>query len=232
MYFRSVLALVAVITLSGCLEEKVVPISSRALLEEGKDRTLLVDTKIAQYAELADEFPDEPKYVERLSQLYDRKGDYKNALKYIHQAQTLDPTNPKYNYLEGRIYYGIGNFTSAEVCYQEMISKTPEGDYTGPYFELALLYLANEKPVAAQKAFEKCIEIDPLFAQPHYHLGELALSRKDQGAAVKYFEEYLRLDGLRFHDEALQRLYHLQPKIPGGRRDVHPDGHRRVSAEG
>ncbi|MEM7166468.1 MAG: tetratricopeptide repeat protein [Planctomycetota bacterium] len=223
MFSRSALALLVVVSLVGCLQETVRPISSRTLLEEGRESTLLVDTKIAQYQELADEFPEEPKYRERLSQFYGRKGDYKQALRFIHEAQELDPDNPKYDYLEGRIFHGIGNYTSAEVCYREMIRKTPEGNYTGPYFELALLYLANEKPAAAKATFEKCLEIDPLFPQPHYHLAELALVRRDQKAAVQHLEEYLRLGGLSFHDEALQKLYRLQPELPNGERRRLPE---------
>ncbi|MGE3164675.1 MAG: tetratricopeptide repeat protein [Planctomycetota bacterium] len=211
--------------LVGCAQTSVKPLTTRTLFddEDGKS-TSVVDTKIEQYLDLAKEFPDEPKYQERLGRLYMEKEDFRSALNHMKNAQKLQPDNPKFHYLEGQVYLSIGNFQRAEVAYQRMIELTPAGKYTGPYFELATLYLLEDQPVKAEKALHKCLEVDQSFPLPHYHLGELAEARNEMQLAIRHYESYLRLNGVQHRESVLRKLMTLQPKLQNGQTgNVRPD---------
>lgn len=221
---RGFSVLVTLGLLLGCSQTSVRPLTTRNLFDDADTKsTSIIDTKIAQYLDLAKEFPDEPKYQERLGRLYMEKEDFRNALKHMERAQKIDPENPKYPYLEGQVYLSIGNFRRAEGSYQRMIELTPEGNYTGPYFELATLYLLEDAPFKAEKALHKCLEIDQSFPLPHYHLAELALVRNDKRLAIHHYESYLRLNGTQHRDAVMRRLYDLQPaKRPAETSQVAP----------
>lgn len=206
-------ALALFVSVSGCVSQEVRPITERTILSDQGQTTTIVDTKIRQYEDLARDFPKEPKYLERLSEMYHSRNDYRTALQYIEKAQRLDPENPRYYFQEGRIYIGIGNFRMAETAYQKMVALTPEAKFTGPHMEMAHLYLAMERPELAEQQFARCVEIDPTFPLPHFHLGELALARRATDQAVEHFEQYLSKGGQRFQEETLQRLYALQPGV-------------------
>lgn len=205
--------------LAGCAETQVTPVSTRNLFDDAAgETTSVIDTKLDQYRGLARDYPKEAKYQERLSRLYMEKGDHKTALKHIHKAQKLEPTNAKYNYLEGQIFLTIGNFADAERAYLQMIENTPDGKYSGPYFELATLYLVEDRPIQAAKVLHKCLEVDESFPLPHYHLAEIAALKGEKKTAVHHYEEYLRLDGLRHREAAIRKLYSLQPDLEQRRR--------------
>lgn len=204
--------------LGGCARSEVKAVSSRTVLNNESAPTSVIDTKIAQYQDLAKEFPDEPKYQERLSGLYREKDDFKKALYHIGKARKIDPKNPKYDYHEGQIYIGIGNFARAEKAYLRMVENSPEGKFTGPHFELAKLYMMDDRPVEAEAALMRCLKIDDKFSLPHYHLAQIARFNKDKKKAIHHYEEYLRLDGQLYREQALRMLYNLQPDLDPNRK--------------
>ena len=112
--------------LVGCVTTTK-PITQSDLEAVEVDGSSFIDTKIRKYTQLAREFPEEPKYQERLARLHWENRDHQNALKHVAKARKLDAGNAKYDFIEGRIYLGIGNFNRAEKAYRRMIDHTPEG---------------------------------------------------------------------------------------------------------
>lgn len=197
--------------LCGCVSSAQ-PISSVHFDNDVEaDQTSIIDMKIDKYLSLSKEFPDEPKYHERLARLYWSIKDHRPALKHLSAARKLDPENAKYDFIEGRIHTGLENYVGAERAYKSMIAKTPEG-YAGPTYELGFLYMGIGRVPEAIEMFEKAIEIDPSLADPHFQLGEI-WARRDKKRAIHHYEQYVQLGGRAFSDNAYRALDRLQPEL-------------------
>ncbi|MFQ5653320.1 MAG: tetratricopeptide repeat protein [Planctomycetota bacterium] len=200
--------------LSGCIESGKKIVTNEMVTNDDQGKKKLFDLKMKQYKELAREYPKVPKYRERIARLYWRGGDHKRALEQLRKARDLDPGNPRYDFLEGKIYFALGHASAAEACYKRMIENTPEeGRFTGPYFELAYLYLTEGRDREAEEVFQQCLEADPSFSAPHYYLGKIWERRRDEKKAIEHYEQYLTLGGREFHAEVMQHLRRLQPEL-------------------
>jgi len=208
---RIFLAVLVLVT-GGCTTTKK-PISIREVVDDIEGETSVVDTKIAKYRKLIEQFPNEPKHRERLAAFYWQKEDHINALKQLKIARRLDPENTKYDYLEGQIQQAIGNFGQAEVSYKKVIAKLPEESFTGPHFTLADLYLETDRIEKAKGELELCCTIDPADPLPYYYLGTLAYDEKEWKSAIKFYERYMELGGRRYHDLVRRRLVGMQPNL-------------------
>ncbi len=197
----------------GCVQTSTKPISVKEIADTEEGFHSAIDIKIVKYQELAREFPKVAKYQERLGRLYWAKEDHRNALVHLKKARKLDPRNPKYDYLEGKVYHSIGNFMLAEAAYKNMFKKVPEDKFSGLRKDFAQLYLDEGRYEEAKVQLERCLEIDSSFPLAHYLLGQLSLARGDQKKALEYFESYLRLGGVAHHDEVRQTLQRMQPEL-------------------
>ncbi len=174
--------------------------------------TSFLDGQVKKFQTYHDEYPEEPKYAIRLCQLSLESGDYKKALGFVEEAREVDEDNPQYDWMEGRIYYAIGNTVRAERAYKEMLRKS--GDNTAlPHLELGVFYYATQRPSKAQEQLEKCMMKDGSLPEPHYYLGEIATQMRDKKRAVHHFEKYLKLKGKAFAEDVITRLHQLQPEL-------------------
>ena len=197
--------------LCGCVSTTE-PISNSRLMDGVKaGGTSILNLRISKYSQLSKEFPEEPKYHERLARLYWSQKKHRAAFTHLSAARKLDPENAKYDFIEGRIHVGIGNYTGAEKAYKAMIAKTPEG-FAGPTYELGFLYLGIGREAEAKTMFERALEIDPSLSEPHYQLGNI-WARKDEKRAIYHYEEYLHLGGVGYQQDALRQLARLQPEL-------------------
>lgn len=208
------IALLALLTCGavGCVQGDVREVRSGLVRGDSDGRSTVIDLKVEKYESLMREFPDEPRYRERLARLYWMKKDHRNALRYLDQAAKLDPENPKYAYLKGTIYAGIKNYRLAEASFKEILDGKG-AKYTGPYIQLAEICLQEDRPDQAFEYLSKCAEVDPDFSTPHYYLGMIWFARSNQEKGIHHFEEYLRLGGGAFQPEVIQALRRLQPNL-------------------
>jgi len=195
----------------GCVQNTVRSVKENLVESDEAGRSSVLSVKIQKYEDLAREYPKEPLYRERLARLHWMNKDHRRALDCIADARRIDPENPKYAYLEGTIYAAIGNYRLAEASFEEVLEAT-DGDFTGPYLQLAELCLIQERTEDALEYLHQCAEIDPRFATPHYFIGRIHYERKDNEKAVEHFEQYLRLGGGIYQEEVLQSLASLEPR--------------------
>ncbi|MGE4618931.1 MAG: tetratricopeptide repeat protein [Planctomycetota bacterium] len=198
---------------AGCVTQTVRPISEQVITDDEEGRSTIVDVKLEKYQRLAKEFPTNPRYQERLARLYWEKSDHVQALKSITRAKKIDPGNPRYDFLAGQVYEGIGHYTAAEKSYLSMLEDSDEDKYSGPLFQLALLYIQMERIDKAVTYLEKSLEIDPTFPEPHYWLGRILMMQRNRPDAILSFERYLRVGGTSRQQEVLQTLQALQPDM-------------------
>ena len=213
MNCRIALGAVALLLLAGCLSTSRQPISQRSYTDHNESSPGWVDQRIEKNRELARQFPGEAKYHERIADLYwFERRDHKKALEHLEKAQKIDPANHRYSLLQARIYYALGSFRHAEDTYVGLV-KTVGTDFTGPAYELAWLYMVEERFDDAEKSFLECLEIDPELAGAYYGLGKIAETRRDTERAVELLEKYLRLGGGTRTADALRTLRRLQPEL-------------------
>lgn len=204
-----VLPLIVLCLAAGCVQTDVVE-SSELIPNTDEGTSTVLDIKIDKYLALRKEFPEEPRYRERLARLFWMKKDHSKALRYLNEATRLDPENPKYAYLKGTIYMGIDNFRLAEAAFKEIVDG-PGKQFTGPYIQLADLCIREDRPDKALEYLEECRKVDPLFSTPHYYIGSIMWARGDKEKTLEHFEEYLRLGGGIHQDTVIQHLKRMQP---------------------
>lgn len=73
---------------------------------------------------------------------------------------------------------------------EDAVRKSP--DYIRPYFTLASYYLSEGRLDEAQKIFEKCIVINPRFADAHNDLGVIAEQKGKPRKAVKLYRKAIQ----------------------------------------
>ncbi|MCI0651491.1 MAG: tetratricopeptide repeat protein [Planctomycetes bacterium] len=197
---------------AGCVTSEKRVVGQRTMSDEPGESTSIVHTKIKEYTKLANQFPNEAKYRERLAALHWIAEDHESALEHLAEARELDPGDAKYDLMEARIYYSIGNYGSAEERYLSLIERVGD-EYDGPIYELAWLYMIDEKDALAERNFQRCLEINPKLAGAHYGLGEIMLKRNQSAQAIAHYEDYLRLGSGVHHDDVLKKLRRLQPGL-------------------
>ena len=207
------MTIMALMLFSGCATQTIRPISQQVVIDSEESHSTILDVKLEKYNKLASDFPKEPRYQERLARIYWQQSDHGNALKALEKAQKIDPGNPRYNFIAAQIYEGIGSFTAAEQAYLAVIDASDEMNYSGPLLQLALLYMQMEKSDLAFQYFEKCLEVDPTFAEPHYWIARVHLLNRNREYAIQSFERYLRVGGAARQKEVLQTLQALQPDL-------------------
>lgn len=206
-------ASVACVLVVGCQTGSKKLLSQREIVDDVEGKTSMVDAKIEKYLKLVEEFPTEPVYRERLAGFYWFREDHEKALEQLQAASKLDPDNPKYRHLMGRVYQGIGSYQLAEASFHKVIAMTKDDEFTGPHYDLAWIYMETNRIDEARHEFERCLEIDPYDPLPHYHLAKIAMQDHDRDKAIAEFEKYMQGGGRRFHNEVYQTLRQLQPEL-------------------
>ncbi|MEE2857937.1 MAG: tetratricopeptide repeat protein [Planctomycetota bacterium] len=205
--------IMALMLLTGCATQTIRPISQQVVIDSEESHSTILDVKLEKYNKLASDFPNEPRYQERLARIYWQQSDHDSALKALKKAQKIDPGNPRYNFIAAQIFEGIGSYTAAEKAYLAVIEASDGKEFSGPLLQLALLYIQMEKRDLAFQYLEECLEVDPIFAEPHYWIGRIHMSNKKREQAIQSFERYLRVGGTNRQKEVLQTLQALQPDL-------------------
>jgi len=211
------LALIGVVltALIGCQSSTKLVRTDEIIARDDGDYKSIVEVKIEKYEKLVEEYPREPKHRERLAAFYWQAEDHRNALVQLAAARDLNPTDGKFDYMEGRIYQDIGNYSLARAAFNRVIAKMPSsGRFTGPFYDLAWISLELDQYDDAIQNLGKCLEIDPVDPSPHYYLGKIYMEQlNDREKAITSFEDYVRLGGRTHQDEVHQILLALQPEL-------------------
>lgn len=207
------LALILVLAaLTGCTETTTRIIHEEVINEQAGTNTSILTYRIEKNEALHEEFPNEPKYAERLARLYWQQDDHSTALEYLDTAREIDPDETKYDYLEAQIYNAIGSERSAEKAYKRIIARIGD-EYAGPDYELGWLYFNQGKHRLAERHWRRCLEVNEYFPGVYYSLGRLFDQRRQRDMAIRHYEEFLRLGGGNKSEWVVNRLHVLQPQL-------------------
>ena len=126
---------------------------------------------------------------------YVQEKKYDQALKTYEQAANLDRENP-------RIFSGIGyvhilreDYTAAasiKSAFEKAIDLTPDNPKL--YYALGYSFGKNGENLAAAKAYENAIDLEPLNIQNHLGLAIVLLRAKEYDRAISVYKVILALE--------------------------------------
>ncbi len=127
-----------------------------------------------------------------MARAYSQIGRYQQGLEYGAQAVEADPmdADARRSYAFTLIY--VGERQRAIEQLEEAIALTP--NWTAPYFELALQYLASDQDVLAIATYERILSLEPRNARAHLRLCEAYAKVGQQDRAEDYCEDALEID--------------------------------------
>jgi len=140
---------------------------------------------------------DDEKYLayQRLSEVYNRKGDAMNAIKNLFVAIGLKPELPDAYFTLARLYFNIGNMEKAEYYsitglkrrpqFQKMIVYNPRDYDYNPMMLLAKVYFNKNRPDLMLPLLEGCAKIYPKDASLKKMVREGKADKKKLGEALE-----------------------------------------------
>lgn len=96
-------------------------------------------------------------YRKALASYRDKR--YLEALVWIQQAVAAEDDKASYYLLQGEVYRALRQFSDAEASLRRAVDLQP--DLAGAHFELAVLFLRDEKHRQAATALERVVAVEP-----------------------------------------------------------------------
>jgi tetratricopeptide (TPR) repeat protein len=112
---------------------------------------------------------------------------YPEAVACFAQAEKLDPTNPRWPYLQGEALRFNDN-SAALPPLQRAAALAGNADSVAPFLRLAEACLALGQNDEAEKQLRHALEIEPDDPVVHYDLGLLALARDDLSGSLDHLK--------------------------------------------
>ena len=131
--------------------------------------------------------------IHTIAQSFEQIGRYKTALKYLHEAFSLDSKNGMLLYDIGYCYEKMGQIDKSISFYNQYLEKEPFSD--NAWYNLGILYNKAEKYDEAIDAYEFAIAITPEFSVAYFNLANTYSNKEDYLNAIINYKEYLNFDG-------------------------------------
>jgi tetratricopeptide (TPR) repeat protein len=121
-----------------------------------------------------------------------KEGKFRDALTYLNKAIEGDNTNHEALNARGVVYYELKEFTSALLDYEQALKLKP--DYYRPYYNRALLKVAQNDGPGALKDYAEAIRLDSRNAEIFVNRGQLLAAMGQADAALRDFDQAVTLD--------------------------------------
>jgi tetratricopeptide (TPR) repeat protein len=112
---------------------------------------------------------------------------YPEAVACFAQAEKLEPTNPRWPYLQGEALR-LSNNSAALPPLQRAAAGAGNLDSIAPFLRLAEVCLALGKNDEAEKQLRRALEVEPDDPTVHYTLGLLALARDNLSDSLDHLK--------------------------------------------
>ncbi len=121
-----------------------------------------------------------------LSRLYLRKGDDKQAEKFLNQAKNRNPEDQSLLLMEGDLNYYLGQYERSQEAYSKLLQKDKRNALAG--LGLSLSLLAQKEVEEAVQYLDRLLQIDRNHLYTNYLRGLAAFELKDYESAKKHTE--------------------------------------------
>jgi tetratricopeptide (TPR) repeat protein len=130
-------------------------------------------------------------YRKALASYRDKR--YLEALVWIQQAVAAEDHQASYYLLQGEVYRALRQFSDAEASLRRAVELQP--DLAGAHFQLAVLFLRDEKHRQAATALERVVAAEPGNLRARLLLGNVyCLQLNLDSLALQQFTEVARAD--------------------------------------
>jgi tetratricopeptide (TPR) repeat protein len=140
-----------------------------------------------------------------LGQLSDAQKNYPKAMQYFETALRIDSLNVETLHAKAIAQNNQKKYREAIVTYKKINSINP--DYSAAYFNIGMIYLAQDSAQKARQFFDITVKTDPLYNLGYFYRGKAAQKMGDKKAARADYEQVTRL--LPNFEEAKKALLEL-----------------------
>ncbi|HKL08156.1 MAG TPA: tetratricopeptide repeat protein [Bacteroidales bacterium] len=127
-----------------------------------------------------------------IAQEFEQIGKYKIALKYLHEAFKLEPTNIMFLYDIAYCYEKAGEIKQSLTFYQKYLDKEPFSE--NAWYNLGILYSKVDNYKKAIDAFEYAIAINSDFSLAYYSLANAYSADEQHYKAILNYKEFIDID--------------------------------------
>jgi tetratricopeptide (TPR) repeat protein len=137
------------------------------------------------------------------------EGKAKDAIKYFEKVSKLDPEDPDSLRMIGRAKLSLGKVQEALDSIYDALDRDPR--FAPAQFDLGKTLEADQNFDGAREAYEKAIELDASYPDPHLYLAEL-LDEVDNEPekALGHYRTYLELGGDDPYGDVKERIKQLE----------------------
>jgi len=194
IHFRSLFLLVfSVLVLTSCASKEASLKQRQADLYFGAGTQSLIDR---QYTEALKNLleanklnPNNSEIQNNLGMAYYFKGERDIAVTHLKRALELNDKNSDARVNLASIYFKDKNYEAAEKIYKEVLRDLTYDKQARTHYNLGMLSLARQNPVAAENHFKKSINEDDNYCPSYYQLGLIQYNRRQFNSSLRNFKE-------------------------------------------
>lgn len=135
--------------------------------------------------------PGNPQILATLGELYNRQGEYEQAVDILSQARVLEPENPAILFELGTAYLRQEQYSQAVTLLEEGLEISP--GVFGALFDLGNAYYQLKQYEAAIANYEKAVEIQEDLWFAVNNIGLVLYEQKEVKAAIEYWERSVEM---------------------------------------
>lgn len=136
--------------------------------------------------------PDQPRPYKVLAMIYDREGQYDQAINLYKTTMDLTESDATLNSSLGLIYAKKGDINNAKIQYQKALAINPK--YYLAYVYLGNIYLEQKEYKLAEKEYQNALNIkenDPLILS---YLGSVYFNTREYDKAIQAFHKSIEFN--------------------------------------
>ena len=135
---------------------------------------------------------DKADVIHSVAQSFEQKKQYETALKYLHLAFDIDPSNIILLYDIGYCLERMEQIDKSINHYKVYLNKEPFSE--NGWYNLGILYNKNDQLDEAIDAYEYALAINPDFSVAYFNMANTYCRKEDYHKAILSYKEYLRFD--------------------------------------
>jgi tetratricopeptide (TPR) repeat protein len=172
---------------------KIDPQNGNAYLLLGLNFKELGDTKRAfnAFQTAVEQKPDLTDAWINLGQLSDAQKNYPKAMQYFDTALRIDSLNVETLHAKAVVQNNQKKYREAIATYKKINGINP--DYSAAYFNIGMIYLAQDSAQKARQFFDITVKTDPLYNLGYFYRGKASEKMGDKKAARADYEQVTRL---------------------------------------
>ncbi|MFH1454538.1 MAG: tetratricopeptide repeat protein [Armatimonadota bacterium] len=166
------------------------------------------DLSIKICTQLLDEKYNDPRVLVIMGMDYKEKKDFKSAVKYLTEADKLDPQNYNVHYNLGLIYLELGEKEKAKEAFDKAIELKPEkkeeiekttnltaktDEDFNALLKKAKKFISENKTTEALECLKQCITLDSKNYEVYLLLGKISVQNGNYSLGITYLERSLEL---------------------------------------